>query len=193
MAHGLDLCDRCATLASECATCRGNWEVLDFVLEDTRAWQVYIDNLELQLTLPRSEAEQLRGTISKDPTAVTVAYDYFGSPGADEKEVLRNLGTVTLGVRILGNLGRLEPSCAMRLVSLTFFVLTQRTVPRKHWQIVPVGRRNLRARVEEVGTEFLLAVLSLGEVIDELILSCILAPLGSIRPKAKCVRSGHMF
>ena len=35
-----------------------------------RAWQAYIDNLELQKILPRSEAEQLRGTISRDPTGV---------------------------------------------------------------------------------------------------------------------------
>ena len=40
-----------------------------------RAWQVYIGNVELQEILPRSEAEQLRGTISKDPRAVMMADD----------------------------------------------------------------------------------------------------------------------
>ena len=75
-------------------------------VRDERAWQFYFNNLELQEILPRNEADQLRGTISKDLTAVMVAYDHFGSPGAD-RDALRNVDTVTLGVQIPGDLGRL--------------------------------------------------------------------------------------
>ena len=68
---------------------------------------------------------------------------FSGSLGSDDKDVLRNLDTVTLGVRILGDLGPLSRlgGHRMRLVSLTLFVLTQKTAPRKHWadRAVPVG------------------------------------------------------
>ena len=83
-----------------------------------RAWQVYIDNLELQVVLPPCEAEQLRGTIPKNPRAVIMADDPFESPGADEKDVLRNLGTVTLGVRRLGDL--LFPWTSLRVRGAPF-------------------------------------------------------------------------
>ena len=76
-----------------------------------RTCQVYIDSLELQKILPQSEAEQLPGTISKDPMGIGVAADHFGKVGALEKDVLWNVDTVTLGVRILGDFVRLEPAC----------------------------------------------------------------------------------
>ena len=103
----------------------------------TEAWQVHIDNLELENILPLSEAEQLRGTISTDPTGIGVAHDHFGKAGALKKDVLRNLDPMTFGVRITGDLGRLEPPCCctIRLTSLSFS-RPQRDVPQKHWQIV---------------------------------------------------------
>ena len=67
--------------------------------------------------------------------------------------MLRNLDAVTLGVRIPGDLGRLKPPCGytLRLVSLIFFVLTQRPVDSR-LGAQPVGLWNLRARVGLVGT-----------------------------------------
>ena len=79
-----------------------------------RTCQVYIDSLELQ-KIPQSEAEQLPGTISRDPTGIRVAADHFGKVGALEKDVLRNLYPMTFGIRMIGNSSRLEPPCCYML------------------------------------------------------------------------------
>ena len=56
-------------------------------------------------------------------------------PRAHEKDVLRNLHMVSFGVRIPGDLVRLQPPCG-NTMSLIYFVLLQRVVPRKHRHIV---------------------------------------------------------
>ncbi len=104
---------------------------------DSRAWEVYIDNLEMQEVLPRDEALALKGSISGDLARSRAAYAAFGSPGADDKDCLRQLEWTALGERINGELGRKEPPLGyvLRVISLTWWLLAQQSVMLKHVQI----------------------------------------------------------
>ena len=71
--------------------------------------------------MDESEALQLEGSVSQERQLAAEAYEQFGSPGSDDKDVNRSLNVTTLGERVAGRVGRKEPPAGYtaQLVSLT--------------------------------------------------------------------------
>ncbi|CAK0819392.1 unnamed protein product, partial [Prorocentrum cordatum] len=107
-----------------------------------RAWQVYIDNLDVLEVTEWWHAAQLKqeGLCDAAPLA-RARYEAQGMPRSETKSVARELQTVSLGEAIDGELGTIGPpkEFVLRLVSLTLETISREKVAQK-WMQIFAGR-----------------------------------------------------
>ncbi|CAK0792825.1 unnamed protein product, partial [Prorocentrum cordatum] len=107
-----------------------------------RAWQVYIDNLEVLEITSWWRAKALQGEgISEAVDLARRRYEYFSVPRSENKAVIRETTTQSLREAIDGDRGTIGPPAEFvrRLISLTLATLQRPTVTQK-WMQILAGR-----------------------------------------------------
>ncbi|CAK0839771.1 unnamed protein product, partial [Prorocentrum cordatum] len=132
----------------ECSqACRGDvlikaWNDRFGSMSAWRAWQVYIDNLDVLEITDWWQANQLQEKgVSELAQVARERYRSFGVPRSENKAVIREVKSQSLGEAIDGAQGTIGPPAqfVQRLVSLTIETLKRESVTQK-WMKILAGR-----------------------------------------------------
>ncbi|CAK0903887.1 unnamed protein product, partial [Prorocentrum cordatum] len=107
-----------------------------------RAWQVYIDNLDVLEITDWWQANQLQEKgVGELAQVARERYQSFGVPRSENKAVIREVKSQSLGEAIDGAQGTIVPPAqfVQRLVSLTIETLRRKVVAQK-WMQILAGR-----------------------------------------------------